>query len=128
MHRSLIVVGVAITCFALAVPATRVAAKAPKADFGLWASQQLAAHAEQLFGFTHPLTKSAIGPFNGPSASALELADGLKATLVSTAVHFSADQIALWPDDDRPTHLFVCDEESSNPAVQRASTSPRRST
>jgi secreted PhoX family phosphatase len=27
--------------------------------------------------------------------------------------------IALWPDDDNPTHLFVCDESSSNPAVQR---------
>ena len=31
----------------------------------------------------------------------------------------AADQIALWPNDDHPTHLFVCDEETSNPAVQR---------
>jgi secreted PhoX family phosphatase len=119
MHRSLVLVGVATTCLALAVPATRVAAKGPKTDFGQWVSDQLSAHAAQLFGFTHPLAKSAIGPFNGPSASALELAHGLKATLVSSAVQFSADQIALWPDDDHPTHLFVCDEESSNPAVQR---------
>ena len=25
----------------------------------------------------------------------------------------------MWPDDEHPTHLFVCDEESSIPAVQR---------
>jgi hypothetical protein len=25
----------------------------------------------------------------------------------------------MWPDDDHPTHLFVCDEETSVPAVQR---------
>ena len=40
-------------------------------------------------------------------------------SLVSSTVASAADQIALWPDDDHPTHLFVCDEETSNPAVQR---------
>jgi len=38
---------------------------------------------------------------------------------VSSAVENAADQIAMWPDDDHPTHLFVCDEETSTPAVQR---------
>jgi secreted PhoX family phosphatase len=47
------------------------------------------------------------------------VAQGLQVSLVSSAVHFSTDQIALWPDDEHPTHLFVCDEDSSNPAVQR---------
>ena len=88
-------------------------------DFGALAAQQLRAHAELLFGFTHPLEESAKGPFTGPSVEALELAKGLHATLISSAVHFSGDQIALWPDDDHPRYLFVCDEESSNPAVQR---------
>src|SRR5215831_6861986 len=31
----------------------------------------------------------------------------------------AADQIAMWPDDENPKYLFVCDEETSNPAVQR---------
>ena len=89
------------------------------ADFGAWVQEALRANAEQLFGFTHPLRESALGPFDGSSTQALVVAKGLKVSLVSSAVHFSADQIALWPDDDHPTHLFVCDEESSNPAVQR---------
>jgi len=95
------------------------AAQGPKADFGAFIENQIAAHAEQLFGFTHPLEESALGPFDGDSTQALVLAQGLTATLVSSAVHHSTDQIAMWPDDEHPTHLFVCDEESSNPAVQR---------
>ena len=38
---------------------------------------------------------------------------------MSSSVASAADQIALWPNDDHPTHLFVCDEETSIPAVQR---------
>ena len=38
---------------------------------------------------------------------------------MSSAVENAADQIAMWPDDVHPTHLFVCDEETSVPAVQR---------
>jgi len=79
----------------------------------------LRAHSMQLFGFHHPLDESAIGPFNGPSVEALELAGGLKATLISSVVENAADQIAMWPNDEHPTHLFVCDEETSVPAVQR---------
>ena len=73
----------------------------------------------QLFGFRHPLEKSALGPFDGPSVDALEVADGLKVTLVSSSVEAAADQISMWPDNNHPTHLFVCDEETTNPAVQR---------
>ena len=97
----------------------RPVAQSGRADFGLFVADQLRDHAMQLFGFHDPRGASAVGPFNGPSVDALELAGGLKATLISSAVHDSADQIAMWPDDDHPTHLFVCDEETSNPAVQR---------
>ena len=45
-------------------------------------------------------------------------------SLVSSCVASAADQIALWPNDDHPTHLFVCDEETSVPAVQRVDLSP----
>ena len=88
-------------------------------DFGAWVAGQLRVHSQQLFGIGRPLDESAIGPFDGPSVNALELAKGLKAWLVSSSVNFSADQIALWPDDTNPRYLFVCDEETSTPAVQR---------
>src|SRR6185312_10822682 len=39
--------------------------------------------------------------------------------LVSSSTASAADQIGLWPNDEHPTHLFVCDEETSTPAVQR---------
>jgi secreted PhoX family phosphatase len=107
-------------CLAAAAFTARAAAKGPKADFGIFVADQLRAHSEELFGFRHPLDESALGPYtDADSTKALDVADGLKVTLVSSAVHHSTDQIALWPDNDHPTHLFVCDEESSNPAVQR---------
>jgi hypothetical protein len=109
-----------VACLATAGWSARALASGPNADFGAFVASQLSAHAEPLFGFRHPLAQSALGPFDGAdSTQALELADGLRATLVSSAVNFSADQIALWPDDDHPPHLFVCDEETSVPAVQR---------
>jgi secreted PhoX family phosphatase len=119
MHRILMSTGFFAAGLLAAGLVTTTTAKSPKADFGWFVRGQLSAHAEQLFGFTHPLEESALGPFDGASVDALELADGLTATLVSSSVHASADQIALWPNNDHPTHLFVCDEETSNPAVQR---------
>jgi hypothetical protein len=50
---------------------------------------------------------------------AIVVAEGLHLSLVSSAVASTADQIAFWPDSDHPTHVFVCDEETTNPAVQR---------
>jgi len=95
-------------------------AKNPKADFGAWVQDQLKAHSEQLFGFRNPLDKSALGPYDGANnLQAIEVADGLKVSLVSSSVASATDQIAFWPDNDHPTHVFVCDEETSNPAVQR---------
>lgn len=102
---------------ALAVPAT---AQGPDTDFGRFIADQLRAHSPQLFGFSHPLPQSAPGPYDGAdNTQAIEVASGLTVSLVSNAVASAADQIALWPDDDNPTHLFVCDEETSTPAVQR---------
>jgi secreted PhoX family phosphatase len=120
MHRSSVPTWIGLGAAAILGLAATSAPPSPNADFGAWIEQQLSAHSEQLFGFSHPLDGSADGPFTNPdSTKALELAQGLTATLVSSSVHFSADQIALWPNDDNPTYLFVCDEESSNPAVQR---------
>src|SRR6187399_1024478 len=100
--------------------AARTAPQGPNEDFGDWVAHQIEAHSQILFGFSHPLESSAIGPYVNPdSTKALELAQGLTVTLISSAVHHSTDQIAMWPDDNNPAYLFVCDEESSSPAVQR---------
>ena len=95
-------------------------AKNPNVDFGAFVQDQLKAHAEELFGFTHPLAQSSLGPYTGlDNTQAIEVADGLKVSLVSSSVASAADQMAFWPDNDHPTHVFVCDEETSAPAVQR---------
>src|SRR4029077_7843855 len=89
-------------------------------DFGTFVEAQLSDHAEELFGFNHPLEQSALGPYDGPqNLKAIQVAPGLHVSLVSSVVASAADQIALLPNDDHPTHLFVCDEETSNPSVQR---------
>ena len=107
-------------CLAAAVVTVRLAADEQKsADFGLFVESQLKAHAQELFGVRGPLAESALGPFTGPSTEALQVAAGLRVSLVSSAVGASADQIALWPNDERPTHLFICVEETTSPAVQR---------
>src|SRR4029453_8099085 len=82
--------------------------------------QLMTQRSEQLFGVQAPLTRSALGPFTGAdSTQAIKVAGSLQVSLVSSAVHFSTDQIVLWPNESHPTDLFVCDESSSNPAVQR---------
>ncbi len=119
MKRSFVRICVGVVGVAAVTLGARLAADSPHEDFGKFVADHLRSHSEQLFGFHHPLDDSALGPFDGPSVDALELAGGLKATLISSAVENAADQIAMWPDDVHPTHLFVCDEETSVPAVQR---------
>ena len=88
-------------------------------DWGLLVQREMHQRAEQLFG-VGVLNKSALGPYtDADSTQAIKVADGLRVSLVSSAVHFSTDMIVLWPDDRNPRYLFVCDESSSNPAVQR---------
>jgi secreted PhoX family phosphatase len=120
MLRSLIRSSVLITGFAFVWMTSRAIADNPQVDFGAFVAQQLSDHAEQLFGFSHPLEKSALGPYDAAdSTKAIEVADGLHVSLVSSGVASAADQIAFWPNNDHPTHVFVCDEETSVPAVQR---------
>ena len=120
MRRYLTYSCVLLTAVFVTALSTRVLAENPTLDFGAFVAEQLSAHSEELFGFTHPLTESALGPYDGAdNTQAIQLAAGLQATLVSSSVASAADQIALWPNDEHPTFLFVCDEETSNPAVQR---------
>jgi secreted PhoX family phosphatase len=121
MKASLIGTTAVLAGLALAVGITaRTKAMPPHMDFGTFVESQLKDHSEQLFGFKHPLDESALGPYDGTdNLQAIKVAQGLHVSLVSSSVASAADQIAFWPDDDQPQFLFVCDEETSNPAVQR---------
>jgi hypothetical protein len=92
---------------------------ASPSDFGAWVQEQLQAEAPDLFGF-EPLKKSATGPYDGASSlKAIQVANGLLVSLVSSSTASAADQMAFWPDANHPRYIFVCDEETSVPAVQR---------
>ena len=120
MRHSFIGVFALIVGLATVAGPSRTTASHGRADFGKFVEAQLAAHSEQLFGFNHPLDESALGPYDGPdNLQAIQVAPGLHVSLVSSSVASATDQIAMWPDDDHPRFLFVCDEETSNPAVQR---------
>jgi hypothetical protein len=120
MRPSLLVSGVLVTGLAVVGLTSRTNATHPHGDFGSFVADVLADHSEQLFGIGHPLEQSALGPYDGPdNLQAIQVAHGLHVSLVSSSVASAADQIALWPDDDNPKYLFVCDEETSDPAVQR---------
>src|SRR5215468_8983451 len=120
MRPSLLVSGVLVTGLAVVGLATRTKANHRNVDFGTFVQDQLNDHSEQLFGIEHVLEESALGPYDGPdNLQAIQVAKGLHVSLVSSSVASAADQIAMWPDDDNPKFLFVCDEETSDPAVQR---------
>ena len=120
MSRSFVRSSLLVCGLALVSMTARTLADNPHVDFGAWVQDQLSDHSEQLFGFRHPLEKSALGPYDGAdNTKAIEVADGLKVSLVSSSVASAADQIAFWPNDENPRYVFVCDEETSTPAVQR---------
>src|SRR5262245_43714962 len=120
MRRSLVGTCLLVIGFAVVVMTSRARAKNPNADFGTFVQSQLRAHSEQLFGIEQPLAQSALGPYDGPdNLQAIQVARGLKVSLVPSSVSSATDQIALWPDDENPRFLFVCDEETTDPAVQR---------
>src|SRR5215471_16605305 len=120
MRPSLLISGVLVTGLAVVGLTTRMTAGHPHTDFGTFVQDMLDDHSEQLFGIEHTLSESALGPYDGPdNLQAIQVAKGLHVSLVSSTVASAADQIALWPDDDNPAFLFVCDEETSNRALQR---------
>ena len=120
MLRSLVRSGLPVAFLAAVSMTSQALAHDPPVDFGAYVQHQLFEHSEQLFGFKHPLRRSALGPYDGEdNLQAIVVAEGLHVSLVSSAVASAADQIAFWPDSEHPTHVFLCDEETTNPAVQR---------
>ncbi len=98
-------------------------------DFGQYRDQVLRAKTQQLFGFNNPLKAASTASIDAGTANAdptklVTLANGLKAHVVSAAGNLGAniDMMALWPNDENPTHLIVCNEQGTGqPGVQRVS-------
>ncbi|PYS16190.1 MAG: hypothetical protein DMG15_03030, partial [Acidobacteria bacterium] len=61
-------------------------------------------------------------PYNGPNnVLSVIAAKGLQVSVVSNATNPLADQIALWPNDEHPTHLFMAIETGRNATGTNAS-------
>ena len=96
-------------------------------DFGLFRDHQLDAHSNQLFGIVQPVAASSTDSIDAATAEAdptalVTLATHLRARVVTARPNVgpNIDMMALWPNDDRPTHLIACNEQGpGQPAVQR---------
>jgi len=98
---------ISLFAVALRVGAGTVFTQDHETDWGLHSQHLLDAHAEQLFG-VEPVEENALGPYSGlDSALSVIAGKGLKVSVVSNATHRLNDMIALWPNDDHPTHLFI---------------------
>src|SRR5215470_11835327 len=87
-------------------------------DFGLFRDQQLEAHSEQMFGIVSAVPASSTESVGATDANAdptslITVAKGHRVHVVTAQPNAGAnlDQIALWPNDQRPTHLIVANEE-----------------
>jgi hypothetical protein len=85
--------------------------KRPGDGFGAKEERVLNALSKKLFGFGAPVKRSADTPSStAPGPQAVDVAGHLKVALVSDKVGVDADMIALWPDNDNPTHAIICNE------------------
>lgn len=87
-------------------------------DFGLKRDKLLQENAEELFGVRRGLGASSTASITAAEADAdptrlLTVAPGLRVRTVAAGPQVPAniDQMVLWPDDRRPTHIIACNEE-----------------
>jgi hypothetical protein len=91
-------------------------------DPGAAYADDLRSHAHDLFGFGKPVGASASTPSStAPGNNAVVVAKNLKVKVVSAKVGEDADMIALWPNDNKPTHAIICNEIDGTPAGSPAS-------
>jgi len=95
-------------------------------DFGTFRDQQLDAQSAKLYGVGGTLASSSSQQVSAGEASAhplklASLAGTLRARVVTSGVAAPViDMMALWPNDQAPTQLIVCNEEgTSAPGLQR---------
>ncbi|HED15976.1 MAG TPA: DUF839 domain-containing protein [Gammaproteobacteria bacterium] len=103
-------------------------------DFGIGVEQSLKNHSDKLFGVGSVLDKPAPRSSSNyrrpgqPADQQLLLASGLKVEYLTREAADQTDMMALWPDDNNPSHLITCVEKSRssidesgrlNPSIQR---------
>jgi len=85
-----------------------------KKDFGMKVENMLNAKSDKLFGIKKPLKASAEGSVvREPGQDAydlIELARGLKATILTRNAGNKADMFSFWPNEMEPTHAIFCIE------------------
>ena len=108
-------------CLMAAALGASIATAQEKEDWGLQVQKLLDDHSEEHFG-TKQLDNSAMGPYTGlDNELAVVAANGLKVSTVSNVTNPLAYQIALWPNNEHPTHLFMAIETSLNTDGSNAS-------
>jgi len=107
------IVAIALLAMAIGVATERAFAQF---DFGLIVQQALEGWGSGwLFGIAKPLGSSSLGKYSGvDNALSVEAATGLKVSVVSNVTDAMNDIIALWPNDNHPTHLFIAAETARN--------------
>jgi len=113
----------------LAIPAmvAAISSTAAASDFGEKAEQLAKALSVRLFGVVDTLDESSTLSLTAVQANEnprglLTVARGLKVSVVSADVNLgpNIDQMVLWPNDLKPTHLIACNEQGAGQvAVQR---------
>ncbi|MEA1990098.1 MAG: DUF839 domain-containing protein [Pseudomonadota bacterium] len=85
-----------------------------KKDFGSFVDNLLNKKSKKYFGFKKPLQSSAEGSVaREPGQDAydlIELAGGLKATILTREAGNKADMFSFWPNENDPTHAIFCIE------------------
>jgi secreted PhoX family phosphatase len=103
------------------------AASASAADFGELTEALARAQSQRLFGVRGTLGASSTLSLTAAEAQAnparlVTVAAGLRVSVVSAHANLgpNIDQMILWPNDRRPTHLIACNEQGAGQvAVQR---------
>ena len=96
-------------------------------DFGTFVEALLRSFAFAQFGVLAPIDASSQDSITAAQALAdptalAKLAPGLRARVVtnSASAGLNIDQIGLWPNDAKPTHLIFCNEQgTTDPGLQR---------
>ena len=96
-------------------------------DFGQKVEQLAKAQSFDLFGVVSPLDASSSESISAADADAdptrlVTVARGLSVKVISAVPNLApnVDQMALWPNDARPTHIIACNEQSTGQvALQR---------
>jgi len=114
MHRRRLPIAVGLALSVVSIGVVFAAS-----GFGVDRDASLAARSHELFGVGRPLAASSSNSITAAQAQAdptslVTLAEGLHASVVTAGTAPpNLDQMALWPDDEHPTHLISINEQGA---------------